>query len=235
VARSNVTGAGSIVLRKDGRVVAEQPLPALNFDTRGEEGTYRVEVTLPDAPGTPPVPWIVSNPIYVRPDGWGTDISPSTVPAPTISLSIQGGPWRVETDAASTAEVSQSEPPQGPLDFRFRLGDGGHAGQYAALVVGVGKALTERTHLMLRAQARAPMRVSLQARQPQSGERWQKSVYLDEEVRDVIVPFREMLPVGASGAFDSSKSDTLMFVIDLNNANPGTASAFTIHDLRIER
>jgi hypothetical protein len=79
------------------------------------------------------------------------------------------------------------------------------------------------------------MRVSLQARQPQSGERWQKSVYLDEEVRDVIVPFREMLPVGASGAFDSSKSDTLMFVIDLNNANPGTASAFTIHDLRIER
>jgi len=234
VARTNATGTGSIALRKDGRPVAEQPLPELKFETKGEPGTYRVEVVVANAPGTPPVPWIVSNPIYVHPEEWGTE-TPAVVPVPTISLSIQGGPWRVETDAASTARVSQTDPPKGPVEFSFRLGDGAQANQYAALVVGVGKALTDRTHLALRAQARSPMRVSIQARQPQSGERWQKSVYLDEQVRDVIVPLREMLPVGAGGTFDSGKADTLMLVLDLNNTNPGGAGAITIHDLRIER
>jgi hypothetical protein len=102
-------------------------------------------------------------------------------------------------------------------------------------VIGVGTALTERTHLALRAQASRPMRVSVQARQPQSGERWQRSIYLDGEIRDVVIPFSEMSSVGASGAFDPARADALLFVVDLTNSSPGTAGHFTIHDLRIER
>ena len=232
--RANASSGGTIVLRKDGRIASQHPLPELTFDSRGENGTYRVEVYLSNAPGDPPVPWIVSNPIYVRPTGWGR-MSPAVDPAvPTITLSVQGGPWHVETDGASTAQVSQTEPPKGPAEFSYRLADRA-SGQYAALVIGVGKALTERTHLALRANAQQPMRISIQARHPRSGERWQKSVYLDAQVRDVIVPFTEMSPVGNSGAFDPSQSDTVLFVVDRTNTNPGTAGRFTIHDLRIER
>jgi hypothetical protein len=76
--------------------------------------------------------------------------------------------------------------------------------------------------------------MSVQARQPHSGGRWQESVYLDAETRDIVVRFSEMLPVGDSGTFDPSQADTVLFVLDLNNANPGTSGALTIDDLRIE-
>ncbi len=232
-ARTNAPG-GTIVLRKDGRIVSQQASPALTYDWKGEYGTYRIEVQLPNAPGSQPVPWIVSNPIYVRPAGWGMPARPAPY-SPTISLSIQGGPWHTETDGVSSAEISQTEPPKGPAEFTYRLADGGRTDQHAALVIGVGTALTERTHLALRAQASRPMRVSVQARQPQSGERWQRSIYLDGEIRDVVIPFSEMSSVGASGAFHPARADALLFVVDLTNSSPGTAGQFTIHDLRIER
>jgi hypothetical protein len=234
IARTNAPADAALVLRRDGAVVAQGPAPELMFESRGEPGTYRVEVRLANAPGDPTVPWIVSNPIYIRPEGWGTP-PPATRLHPEISMSIQGGPWRSETDSTSSARVSQPVPLTGPVDFTYRLGEGNRAGQYAALTIPVGNALTDRTQLALRANARRPMRVSVQARQPQSGSRWQRSVYLDQEVRDVVVRFDDMTPVGTSGVFDPSRADTVMFVVDLTNATPGTAGAFTIHDLRIER
>ncbi len=233
-ARVNATGGGAIVIRRDGHVVAEQPLPEVTFETKGDQGSYRAEVMLADAPGNPPVPWIVSNPIYIRPAGWGTTPLPEADPAPTTTLSIQGGPWRTETDSASRAEISHAQPPDGPATFTYQLGNGDRSGQYAALTVGVGTALTERTQLAVRAQAVRPMRVSIQIRSPQSGERWQKSIYLDSEIRETIIPFSEMTPVGSSGTFDPARADTVMFVVDLANATPGTSGSFTIHDLRIE-
>ena len=47
---------------------------ALFFDTHereahigvpAEPGVYRAEIYAPQAAGTPPIPWLVSNPIYV--------------------------------------------------------------------------------------------------------------------------------------------------------------------------
>ena len=233
IARTNAPDGARIVLHKDGQIAAEDRASELTFDSKGEQGTYRVEVYVPDAPGDPPVPWIVSNPIYIRPAGWGV-AAPDDHPAPTMTLSIQGGPWRVETDGASTAQVSQTEPPKGPVEFSYRLSDGTRTGQYAALVVGVGKALTERTHLVVRAQATRPMRLSVQVRNPQSGGRWQRSIYLDAQLRDVIVPFAEMSPVGTGGPLDPSQADTVLIVVDRSNAHPGIAGGFTIHDLRID-
>jgi hypothetical protein len=154
--------------------------------------------------------------------------------AADASLSIKAGRG-AQSSHASSAQVSQAQPSNGPTVFSYRLGEGSRAGQYAALVIGVGTALSERAHLAVRAHALRPMRVSVQARHPQSGERWQKSIYLDAEIRDIIIPFNSMTPVGTSGPFDSSRSDTVMFVVDLTNANPGTSGGFTIHDLRIER
>ena len=231
-ARTNATG-GEMVIRKDGRVLARGPQPELTVETTGE-GTYRVEVYLAGGPGEPPIPWIVSNPIYVRGDEWGSAPSPAA-DAITITRGIQGGPWHTEKDDASSAQVAQADYPTGPVTFTFRLGDGDRTGQYAALGIGVGKALTERTHLAFRAHASRPMRVSVQARHPATGDRWQRSIYLDTNPRDVITRFADMTPIGSSGTFDPALADTLLFVVDTTNTAPGTAGTFVLEGLRIER
>jgi hypothetical protein len=234
-ARTNAPGGGVIALRKDGRILTQAPLPSLAHETAGE-GTYRVEVYLANGPGGPPIPWIVSNPIYIRPVGWGVGMpAPISVEPPAMTRSIQGGPWHVEKDDESSADISQTDYPTGPVRFAFRLADGERAARYTALSIGVGKALTERTHLAFRAHASRPMRVSIQARHPQSGDRWQRSIYLDPEPRDVMVRFAEMTPVGSSRTFDPALADTLLFVVDTTNTLPGTEGSFTLENLRVER
>ena len=232
-ARVNARTGGVIALLRDGRILTQSPVPLLTHETAGE-GTYRVEVYLGDGPGEPPVPWIVSNPIYVRPVQWGTlPVVPTRIP--TITRGSQGGPWHVEKDDASTATVAQKDHPDGPVQFTFRLAEGDRTGKYAALGIGVGKGLTERTQIAMRASASRPMRISVQARQPHQGHRWQRSIYLDTEPRDVVVRFAEMTPVGASGTFDPAVADTLLFVVDTTNTLPGTAGSFTLENLRVER
>ena len=232
-ARVNAHADGVITLWKDGRVLTQSPLPVLTHESAGE-GTYRIEVYLSNAPGEPSIPWIVSNPIYVRPPEWGTPAATVAAP-PAITRGAQGGPWHVEKDDASEAQVAQKDYPSGPVQFTFRLGAGERAGKYAALGIGVGKGLTERTHVSFRAQASQPMRISVQARQPRSGHRWQRSIYLDSTPRDVTVRFADMRPIGSSGTFDPAVADTLLFVVDTTNTAPGTAGSFTISDLRVER
>jgi hypothetical protein len=234
-ARTNAPTGGVIVLRRDGRILTQNPLPALVYEAAGE-GTYRVEVYLSSSPGDPPIPWIVSNPIYVRPVGWEVRMpSAISVEPPAMTRGIQGGPWHVEKDDESSGEITQTDYPTGPVRFAFRLAGGEGAGRYTALGIGVGKALTERTHLAFRTHASRPMRVSIQARHPQSGDRWQRSIYLDAEPRDVIVRFAEMTPVGSSRTFDPALADTLLFVVDTTNTLPGTAGSFTLENLRVER
>ena len=234
VARSNGTG-GVIVLRKDGRVLTQHPLPELRFESLSGAGTYRVEIYLSHAPGQPPVPWIVSNPIYVRPAGWG--VAPAvTLAASTDGWGIQGGPWHVEKDAESAGQVSQARPPDGPAEFAYSLAAGDRAGQYSAMVISVGNGLTNRTRLAFRARASKPMRISIQTRRPRSGDRWQRSIYLDTAPRDVIIPFEELVPVGPTGAaFDPAMVDTVLFVADTTNTLPGTTGSFSIENLRVER
>jgi hypothetical protein len=236
LARVNAPGGGVIVLRKNGAILTQHPLPELRFESTAGNAVYRVEVYLADAPGQPPVPWIVSNPIYVQPAGWGTPV-PATDSATTDAQGIQGGPWHVEKDTDSTAEVREHEPPTGPVEFTYRLAAGERRGQYGALVISVGHALEAGTRLGFRAQASRPMRVSVQARRPGSGERWQRSIYLDDQPREIRVPFSEMTPIGVTSTWrlDPTQIDTVLFVADTTNAAPGSEGGFTLSDVRVER
>jgi hypothetical protein len=56
------------------------------------------------------------------------------------------------------------------------------------------------------------MRVSVQARQPQSGERWRRSIYLDGEIRDVVIPFSGCF--GGRGGLSIPRADALLFGVD---------------------
>ena len=233
-ARANAATGGVIVLRKDGRILTQHPLPQLQFEADGGEGAYRLEVYLSNSPGQPPVPWIVSNPIYVRPSSWA---QPAALPQPKASdaWSIQGGPWHAEKDAGSTAQVTATSP-QSPVDFVYRLAGGGKTGQYAALAVSAGNALRGHAWLAFRARASHPMRISVQARRPAPGERWQRSIYLDTQERDVVVPFHEMSPVGTASTFtfDPAQIDTVLFVVDTTNSLPGSEGSFRLSNLRVE-
>jgi hypothetical protein len=197
---------------------------------------YRVEVYLSNSSGEPPAPWIVSNPIYVEPAGWGVTAPVKPLPPAIDSWNIQGGPWHVERDNRSSGTLAQRDPPKGSVDFSYHLGDGGRAGQYAALAMSAGNSLTGHDRLAFRAVAAKPMRVSVQVRRPSTGDRWQRSVYLDQSARDIVVGFAEMTAVGTNitARFTPSEIDTILFVVDTTNTAPDSAGRFTVSDLRVE-
>ena len=233
-ARVNAPTGGAIVLWKDGKILTQHPVPALTYDSDGADGAYRVEVYLSNSPGQPPVPWIASNPIYVRPPEWGQPFTTPTQEA-VDTWPIQGGPWHVEKDAASTAQVTAPSP-TAPVEFSYRLAGTATNSPYAALVVPVGNALTGHARLAFRASSLKPMRISVQARRPSPGDRWQRSIYLDESPRDVIVRFSDMKPVGMTPTFkfDPAQIDTVLFAVDTTNTAPGSEGKFTISELRVE-
>ena len=125
--------------------------------------------------------------------------------------------------------------PNGPVEFSYRLGEGARAGQYVALAMSAGNALKGHDRVAFRAAAPKPMRVSVQARRP-AGDRWQRSVYLDQAGRDVIIPFNEMMPVGDNDLFKFNpvEIDSVLFVVDTTNTAPGTSGSFTVSDLNVQ-
>ncbi len=233
--RVRVTAPGAtIVLLRNGAALVEHTGPELAYEAPAASGVYRVEVRLPNAPGRPPIPWIVSNPIYLEPARWGSEAATPVAPA-SDSRGIQGGPWHVEAQRGSTGVVSQETPPDGPVRFSYTLAPGNRTGQYAALGIGVGDALSNRSRLAFRARSDAPMRISVQARRP-AGERWQRSVFLNTSSREIVIPYADMRAVeGVSAAFVPREIDSLLFVVDTTNTAPGSSGAFEIEDLRIER
>jgi hypothetical protein len=83
------------------------------------------------------------------------------------------------------------------------------------------------------------MRVSIQLRVPGTGpgERWARSVFLDDSSRDVTVFFDEMVPRGATSTPrpDLSKVESILFVVDTVNTRTGTAGQVWLDDVRYER
>ena len=79
------------------------------------------------------------------------------------------------------------------------------------------------------------MRLSLQARKP-SGDRWQRSIYVDATARAFVVPFTELRPVPGTAAphFVPADIDTVLFVVDTTNTQPGSAGRFDISDLKVD-
>ena len=126
-------------------------------------------------------------PIYVRPAGWGTA---AAVPHLAADDRLGHPGWSVARRERRWLDCTglTDGTTEGAGGVQLPLAGGGRTGQYAALVIGVGNALTDRTHLAFRAHASRPMRISVQARHPQSGDRWQRSIYLDAEPRDVSRP-----------------------------------------------
>ena len=179
-----------IVLVKDGEVVALEDGPTLHYTAAAMPAVFRVEVWLPDAPGDPPIPWLVSNPIYVGGLSDEPRLSRERRP-PTIVQALSAGAdtqaWTVERDPASRASVDRLETDARPeLRLDYTLWGGPRGTQYVALVHSdIGDAAAY-DRVVFRARADRPMRLAVQLRFSGTPDvqRWQRSVYLDETSRE---------------------------------------------------
>ncbi|HSK10003.1 MAG TPA: hypothetical protein VK911_10515 [Vicinamibacterales bacterium] len=231
--RSNAPLYAAVVLRRNGTEVHRVDRQSLVYAT-DRPGRYRAEVVLGQQDGRPGVPWIVSNAIVVRAPGE----EPSANGPQAGGASLEGAQerglsleWRLEHDPRSHAEVVREDREGGGAALRYRLAAGRKAGQFAAISTPVRLAGADRG-VAFTARADRPMRVSVQFRAPggRDGERWQRSVYLDQHPRRFVVRFAEMTPAGATSTPHLSPSlvDALLFVVDTVNTAPGSGGSFLV-------
>jgi hypothetical protein len=238
---SNAPDGARIVLFRNGEEHASAAGSRLQQTINGERAVYRTEIHLPGAPGQPPVPWVVSNPVYV---GYGREEKPARRPAATkFAPQYQNGgapDWMVGTSPRSQATFDVVPAAGGTqLSMRFGLGGTLSESPYAALVMPAGADVSSYDRLMFTARADHPMRLSVQVRVPTSGdgERWHRSVYLDETGREVTVFFDDMTPSGPTSQPrpDLSQVHAVMFVVDTVNNRPGSSGQIWIDDVKYAR
>jgi hypothetical protein len=225
---SDAPAGARIVLYKNGGVVKTESASSLTYTTEPDQAVYRVEVALPQAPGTPPVPWIVSNPIYVAPDvPLGT--SARQLRPDSIALQYDNGPaagWRVEHSPRSAAAFDVVRAVGGTqIAFRYALGGTLADNPSAAIVMPAGAAMSRMKALFFTAHADRPMRVSVQLRARGTGMRWQRSVYLDPTPRQVSIWFDDMRVHGAAQSVrpELDAIESVLWVVDTVNTKPGTS------------
>ena len=233
-----------IALLRDGVRVLDARGPSLQYIAESGPGAYRVEVSMPNAPGRPPVPWIVSNPIYVGRQETGPAAASQPPRAAQTTDVYADGPatnWTVEHSGESQAAIDVRRAVNGTqLQFRYALSGAASSHPFAALVAPAGTSVAANDRLTFSATADRPMRLSIQVRAPgttSDGERWHRSIYLDEKPRDVSVFFDDMRPSGATRTpkprLDEIRS--VLFVVDTVNTASGTAGQVMLDNVRYER
>jgi hypothetical protein len=230
IARSQLPAGATLVLLRHGRAIAETSGQVLEHDAAGP-GAYRVEIRVSGAPGTPPVPWLVSNPVFRFAPAPETAVAP-TPPATIVDL--RAAPWHGESSDGSTATVTAND---GAATLVYTLPGGVEASQFAALAVDLPTAPADSATVSFRGVSPQPMRVSVQLRFAQDGGiRWRKSVYLDGEEREVVIPIEQFRPADAMTTRPAiARATSLLFVVDLTNATPGAQGRVTVRDVRLGR
>jgi hypothetical protein len=203
----------------------------LEFTTEAAGGAYRIEALFPGGRA----PWIVTNPIAIgtrEPDAVD-DLPAPVAPADFVRL-LPDGQWRTESGGSSGASIGAEE--NGALTFRYRLGRDAEAGPYAAIVRPVDR---ERDRgfdrIVITGRASRPVRISVQVRLPvgPDGLRFRKSIYLDETPRTVVVPLRDMQPVGRSTSSRPivAHIQELLIVLDSVNTAAGSEGTLWLSDV----
>jgi hypothetical protein len=209
---------GGLSVLEASRRYAPDGTQELHAELGAGQGAFRVEVNLPLAPGTPPVPWLLSNPIYFLPPAAPRKLDE----VPPTGDAIDSAVWRVEKDPDSTATLSAGPPTV--LQYRLRPGERGN--QYVAVAAPLSGKLFRALRLQVRADR--PTRISLQLRRP-DGRRWRDSIYIDDSARDLVVPLARFASVdGRVEAALATEMNSLLLVVDLVNAVPGASGKLTI-------
>ncbi len=221
VARAQKPPGGELVLLHNGQEAGRSKTDTLRVATTNPGGAYRVEVHVSSAPGTPPIPWLVSNPIFFSPPAGGAPnhrIREGVTAAKPVSI-VPASAWRIEKDPGSSAILRRS--PAGYVELEYALKPGSRTDQYVALAADLPQA-ADFAAVRLRLSADRPTRVSVQLRRA-DGVRWGRSLYVDatphdaDEVVARLRPFDDRHPAPV----DPATARSVLLVIDLANANPG--------------
>jgi hypothetical protein len=231
----------TIVLMKNGERVHQVTDTALEMNGGTDQAVYRVEALVRDAPGGPPVPWIVSNPIYAgftRAIAKANGEAPPSyrIPARSTEAGVESGSADTSTLAPAIADPLVAG--TASLSWSFALGAGVPRGQFAALRVPITGGLASFDRVRFRVSAPAPLRAWVQLRAPVGDtERWGTTFYADREERVVDLTLRSFLPIGLTSSEQAplDRVDALLFVVDTMNFLPGSKGSMMLSEIAFVR
>ena len=243
-----------LVLLKNGERVHEVTDAALEMNGGRDTAVYRVEAYVRNSPGGPPVPWIVSNPIYAgfarsaesptthtrggRPGAAppAADAAPAfRIPARSAEATTESGPGDTSTLGPPPGDpLARRIAGAAPLSWTFQLAAGRPRGQFAAVRVPITGGLASFDRVRFTATSPTPVRAWVQLRAPVGNtERWGATFYADAETRTIDVPLRSFLPIGVTSSEQPplDRVDSLLFVVDTLNFLPGTSGSMMLSEI----
>ena len=222
VARAAMPPGAELLLLRDGREV-DRSADEIRRTVSDDHAAYRVEVRLPGVPGTPPIPWLVSNPIYFRATS-APQVPPVNSATAAVDDAIAPFPWRLEKDTSSSGILRTGEH---SVDLEFRLANGARGNQFVALATDMQRQSFTAIDLSLAADR--PSRISVQVRRA-DGTRCGRSVYVDSAGSRVRVALSDLrATTGSAGSAVSGIDVTsILLVVDLTNAAPGRAGKLRV-------
>lgn len=234
----------TLVLMKNGERAHAVTDSVLEFNAGTGQAVYRVEVFVRNSPGGPPVPWIVSNPIYV---GFTRETGQSPVEAsPGDRVAARAGEAGTEAGSIDSSTLAPAPPDavgrsaagEVPLAWSFALGPGTPRGQFAAVRVPISGGLAAFDRVRFRVSAPAPLRAWVQLRAPVGEtERWGTTFYADPTERIIDLPLRSFLPIGVTSSEEPplDRVDSLLFVVDTLNFLPGSRGSMRLSEIAFVR
>ena len=228
--QASVPAGSTTVLLRNGQVVKESGGGVLEHSAT-DPGAYRVEVRVAGAPGSPPVPWVVTNPIYV-----GIPVRAPPASEDPASAEMPGLVWRVEHDDRTEAAVlTANGDAQAALEYR--LAPAGSVSPFAALAADFPDRFGDFVALAIPLRADRPMRVSAQLRFGRhGGTRWRTSFYVDRTGREVVLRTRDLRPAdGAAPRPPAADATSLLLVVDTTNARAGDTGTLYVGSPRVIR
>jgi hypothetical protein len=231
----------SLVVLRDGQAIFESATNEAQVDVGSSPAAYHVEARLRGGTGRPPVPWLLSNPIYVnlQPEHAALASRQPAEPTERTVMPTQDVSTESSTDSTSLAAPTVSNTGVRGIAWRLALADGGDGSQFAAISLPSGSSLSAHTGLQIRARADRPMRISAQLRVPESHglRRWSNSFVVGPDLQTAELKFADFLPVGESSAEPPPLKDIdrVLLVVDTVNALPGTAATVSISNVWLTR
>ena len=229
VARAALPPRATLVLIHNGREEA-RARGEIRQEVGGEHGPYRVEARIAGAPGAPPVPWLISNPIYFGVGARGAQGAEGAKGAGAkgaegaTGAGIAPFPWRIEKDPSSSGSLRSSDH---EVPLGSKLGEGPRNSQFVALATDLQRQSFRTIELSLAGDR--PLRVSVQVRRGDGG-RWGRSFYVDPAGSSLRIPLSALRPIGpnSGSAISSTEVTSILLVLDLANAVPGVSGSLRV-------
>jgi hypothetical protein len=213
----------------------------LTIHASADPGVYWTEIVRSGSVSH--VPWVRSNPIYVRAplEAAPAATPPSVMPSLIHSLLDPAAPpARLELSKAGGA-IERVDGTDGVrLRVRAILEGGTATNQAVALVFDTPEGIAAYDRAFLHLRADRPMRVSVQLRGGQgasAGDRWTRSIYLDAAWREYTLPFTDFVPAGLPHTASPALADvrSVMVVVDLTNTKPAFSGTISVQSVQLQR